>query len=427
MLRLVADDGELPAYDEMTVRVEGAVPLQIITPAGAGQAAGSGYFPLAGGFDSQPTWDAQNAVPVGGGTAGTWPPSYESRQGYIDFGADWRNIRIASTWTQYRVSSGGAQTPFASLWWDDDTDNVNDNGVAETTLNFNTAASVAEVNYLQWIRDVDCSLAPITPKAHYLIVASGPAPTGRATEFAFVGYVIANIAPAVSAGSDATVTLPGPTDLDGTVSDDGLPDPPAATTTAWSKVSGPGTVAFGNAAAVDTTATFSEPGTYVLRLTAGDGELTAYDETTVTVLATGLLGDFSGDGVVDIGDYTVWADHFGIDRAATFAPGSFPNPGLVDIGDYTTWADHFGQTTAPEEMTVAQGDEPAVDAAASPTDAPGATGLTPADQRSESPGLASVAPPAAGKAAAKRAQRLQAHEALRLKRAAARQARLQSR
>ena len=55
-----------------------------------------------------------------------------------------------------------------------------------------------------------------------------------------------------------------------------------------------------------------------------------------------ILGDFNGDGVVDIADYTTWADHFGMDRAASLAPGSFLGRGAVDIGDYTTWADHFG-------------------------------------------------------------------------------------
>jgi hypothetical protein len=42
-------------------------------------------------------------------------------------------------------------------------------------------------------------------------------------------------------------------------------------------------VTFANASAVDTTATFSEAGTYVLRLTAQDGALSASDEVTVTV------------------------------------------------------------------------------------------------------------------------------------------------
>jgi hypothetical protein len=57
--------------------------------------------------------------------------------------------------------------------------------------------------------------------------------------------------------------------------------------TTWSRVggTGTGTVTFGDAAAVDTTVTFAPavPGTYVLRLTANDGELSAFDDTTVTL------------------------------------------------------------------------------------------------------------------------------------------------
>ena len=94
----------------------------------------------------------------------------------------------------------------------------------------------------------------------------------------------ANAAPSVGAGTDASITLPTNTaSLDGTVSDDGLPNPPATVTQTWSKQSGAGTVTFTNANAVDTTATFSTSGTYVLRLTASDSSLSAYDEKSVTV------------------------------------------------------------------------------------------------------------------------------------------------
>ncbi|HEX6257182.1 MAG TPA: hypothetical protein VFZ70_15345, partial [Euzebyales bacterium] len=97
-----------------------------------------------------------------------------------------------------------------------------------------------------------------------------------------------NDAPTVSAGPDQSITLPTDSvNLDGTVSDDGMPDPPGALTTSWSEVSGPGTVTFGNASAVDTTATFPATGSYVLRLTASDGQKTASDELTVTVAGAG--------------------------------------------------------------------------------------------------------------------------------------------
>jgi hypothetical protein len=83
----------------------------------------------------------------------------------------------------------------------------------------------------------------------------------------------------VDAGPDLTVTLPNMANLNGTVIDGGAP-----ATVAWTKVSGPGTVAFGNANVVDTTASFSAAGAYVLRLTATRSAVTASDEATVTVL-----------------------------------------------------------------------------------------------------------------------------------------------
>lgn len=92
-----------------------------------------------------------------------------------------------------------------------------------------------------------------------------------------------NFAPAVNAGTDQTVSLPNVASLNGTVSDDGLPAG-STLTTLWSKVSGPGEVTFANASVTVTTASFSVPGSYVLRLTANDTEFTAGDELTITVI-----------------------------------------------------------------------------------------------------------------------------------------------
>ncbi len=96
-----------------------------------------------------------------------------------------------------------------------------------------------------------------------------------------------NLPPTVDAGLDQTVELPNQALLDGTVTDDGVPNPPGAVTTTWTQESGPGAVTFENAAAVDTTAAFSSIGTYVLRLTATDGETSSADEVTVTATGAG--------------------------------------------------------------------------------------------------------------------------------------------
>jgi hypothetical protein len=103
-----------------------------------------------------------------------------------------------------------------------------------------------------------------------------------------------NTPPTVDAGPDQVVALPVSAILDGTVTDDGLPNPPRVVNVSWSLVSGPGMVDFADANAVNTTASFFVAGTYVLRLTADDGEFQPGDEVTVVV-----TGD-SGLGVVDV-------------------------------------------------------------------------------------------------------------------------------
>jgi hypothetical protein len=109
-----------------------------------------------------------------------------------------------------------------------------------------------------------------------------------------------NAPPVVSAGPDLTITLPAAA-LHGTITDDGLPAPPGLVAAAWSVVSGPGLVLFGDLAAPETTATFALPGTYVLRLAANDGQFAVSD--TVSVLARAFApGDLNCDGLVNNGD-----------------------------------------------------------------------------------------------------------------------------
>src|SRR5439155_2391697 len=94
-----------------------------------------------------------------------------------------------------------------------------------------------------------------------------------------------NQPPSVNDGPDQTIKLPNTATLNGTVTDDGLPTGSTLTIT-WSKVSGPGTVTFINPNAANTTASFSTAGTYTLKLTASDSDLTSSDDVTINVSAT---------------------------------------------------------------------------------------------------------------------------------------------
>jgi RHS repeat-associated protein len=95
---------------------------------------------------------------------------------------------------------------------------------------------------------------------------------------------INNLAPVVDAGPDQTLQS-STANLQGTVQDDGLPFP-SVINAQWNTVSGPGTVTFANPAAVATSAAFTRPGTYALRFSANDSELTGSDDVVITVPAS---------------------------------------------------------------------------------------------------------------------------------------------
>ena len=96
--------------------------------------------------------------------------------------------------------------------------------------------------------------------------------------------------------------------LAATVADDCQPDPPNAITLAWSQEGGPGTAMFESPNASATNVTFTEPGIYVLRLTASDGSFSGFGEASVFAKDTaeawlarhpdigGLDEDFDQDG-----------------------------------------------------------------------------------------------------------------------------------
>lgn len=158
-----------------------------------------------------------------------------------------------------------------------------------------------------------------------------------------------NGAPQVDAGPDQTITLPNSANLTGTVSDDGLPNPPGEIIVTWSKQSGPGTVTFNNVNALQTTASFGTAGVYVLRLLATDSQLTGEDLVTITVNEP-TPADFDGDGDVDQTD-------FGIFQACLSGTAQTPSTGCekadldgdgdVDQSDFAQFYDCLGGADSP--------------------------------------------------------------------------------
>lgn len=124
---------------------------------------------------------------------------------------------------------------------------------------------------------------------------------GKVYEFSVPPLPGGNHAPSVAAGPDQTIVSPADAVLDGVVVDE------QTVTTTWSQVSSEppgGTVTFADPGAVDTTASFSTAGDYVLRLTANAAGRSTSDDVTVTVrepfsaaLAT-IYVSTAGDGTV---------------------------------------------------------------------------------------------------------------------------------
>ena len=120
--------------------------------------------------------------------------------------------------------------------------------------------------------------------------ASGYIDSGVAT----ATYTI-NAAPFVYAGAQQP-TAGSPTTLEGVVRDDGLTGGGIKFTN-WTKISGPGTVTFGNANVTNTTASFTLPGIYVLKLSASDGQYTNSSQVTIaynTTLSVALITPADG-------------------------------------------------------------------------------------------------------------------------------------
>jgi hypothetical protein len=178
--------------------------------------------------------------------------------------------------------------------------------------------------------------------------------------------VAGNQPPVVGAGPDRQTTLPDNTvNLDGTVEDDGLGLPQGFLEFSWSKVSGPGEVTFDpNQFVKDPTAVFEplQPGVYVLRLEAADGEMSAFDEVTITVNDSICpTGDLTGDCIVNAGDIEVFAGQW-----LVLPPGSADLDGdkNVELGDFAWMAKNWRVNAQRGSVHAAIAPQDAIDAGA---------------------------------------------------------------
>jgi hypothetical protein len=133
-----------------------------------------------------------------------------------------------------------------------------------------------------------------------------------------------NAAPQVNPGTAPAATTGAAAALAATASDDGLPSGSSLSTT-WSKVSGPGTAAFGNASALNTTVTFSAPGSYVLRLSASDGSAGVFQDLAVTVTGSAYDAWIAGyPGAAWLAATGEDPDHDGLPNLLEYALGGNP-------------------------------------------------------------------------------------------------------
>jgi regulation of enolase protein 1 (concanavalin A-like superfamily) len=169
--------------------------------------------------------------------------------------------------------------------------------------------------------------------------------------FSNLTVVSLNKAPIVNPGTVAPYPL-SPFALNGSVTDDSYPTPPAVTLL-WSQRAGPGTVTFADATLTNTTASVSVSGDYTLRLQADDGSVQTFRDLTFTAYATAYdawagqqwagtggindpnsisTADPDGDGIANLMEYALNLD--------PNVPGviGLPVQGTTNVGgnDYLT-------------------------------------------------------------------------------------------
>jgi hypothetical protein len=344
VLRLSANDGATQVSDDVTITISHAVtstPLTLVAQGSVwkyldnGSDQGTGW--VGPGF-ADSSWSAGPA-PLGYGDAnGQWPATTNS------YGPQATNKYVT---TYYRKSFSAANVGSLS--------NVivsvqRDDGVivylnGSPIFTNNMPGNVA-INYLTFAPNViggtdETTFYPqaVSPSrfvngtnvlAAEIHQANAPS-SDIIFDLQLTGETVpANQRPSVTAGANQTLTLPANAALNATVADDGLPSPPGLLSCAWSKVSGPGTVTFANAAVPNTIASFSTNGTYVLQWSASDSALSS--TATVTITVNGQLPPLRIDSIqfpdgfsrgAQLGFLAVAGRSYGIEYRNSLAIGSW--------------------------------------------------------------------------------------------------------
>jgi hypothetical protein len=161
------------------------------------------------------------------------------------------------------------------------------------------------------------------------------------------GTTPTNSAPNAYAGPDATINLSDTLNLNGSASDDGLPD--GQLDTYWSEFSGPAAASIANPSALQTTVSFSVVGFYVLQLRASDGELGSFDKIGIEVTDAQDSDGSSGgsqDPVNEAPSVNAGPDA-SIELNDTFQlKGSASDDGLPDGQLDTYWSEFSGPAAA---------------------------------------------------------------------------------
>ncbi len=318
LLRLTAHDGALAASSDVVVNVTRTTLPVTLVPAGSVWK----YYDQGG--DLPASW-------INPGYNDSAWPSGPARLGYggdgeatvVSFGGNANNKHI-TTWFRRTFSVTNAASISAlkvGLARDDGAivylngvevfrSNMPEGPITSTTLASSVVGGADEQTFYE--RDVDASLLVegnnvLAVRVHQVNVTS--------SDLGFNLYLTGtgfppNTSPTANAGTNQTIELSASAFLIGQVADDGLPIPPGQLSVTWSKFSGPGEVAFAATNAPHTTATFSQPGNYVLRLTADDGALAATDDVAIEV---------SGE------TFEVWRDRH-------FTPAELLNPEISGPG-----------------------------------------------------------------------------------------------